>query len=101
MQKISESLQSTVFLKKYYYYFTFCSCSAACGISVHPSGIEPVSAAVKCGILTTGLPGKSCKAHLCKVRGKPRDLKLESNTYKSESRVPRPGTGASLGLDWS
>ena len=47
MQKISESLQSTVFLKKYYYYFTFCSCSAACGISVHPSGIEPVSAAVK------------------------------------------------------
>ena len=47
MQKISESLQSTVFLKNYYYYFTFCSCSAACGISVHRSGIEPVSAAVK------------------------------------------------------
>ena len=51
MQKISESLQSTVFFfflnYYYYFFFTFCSCSAACGISVHQSGIEPVSAAGK------------------------------------------------------
>ena len=31
----------------FFFFFTFWSCSAACGISVHQSGIEPVSAAVK------------------------------------------------------
>ena len=35
------------------------SCSAARGILVHQSGVEPASLALQGGFLTTGPPGKS------------------------------------------
>ena len=35
------------------------SCSAACGISVHQPGVEPIFPAFEDGFLTTEPPGKS------------------------------------------
>ena len=37
----------------------FCPCCAACGILVPQPGTDPTPPAMECGVLTTGLLGKS------------------------------------------
>ena len=70
-RQVSESLQSTIF-NKLYIFFTFWSRCVVCGILVPQSGFEPAFTAVEVWyLITTGLPRKSRKVHLCKVRGKP------------------------------
>ena len=52
----------------FFFFFLAATWSIACGILVHPPGIEPTSLNWKGRVITTGLPGKSLVFFILKIR---------------------------------